>query len=549
MVWSSDGGRPVGAIGQSASERAGRLLEGALWLVVALCALQILMFSFGRDQGIYAVVGSGVLDGQMPYRDLWDFKPPGIFLIYALAEALFGKAMWGVRVLEVMGLLGMVFSMRKISSTIAGDPLAGTLGGAVAALVHAQLEFWHTAQPETFGGYLTVFALMLTLSDDLSSRRVYRWIGTGALFGAAFLLKPPLGGGALVCAAYLARREWLHGANRLEALRPIVVMALSALLPVAAVCAWFWLRGAWGALAFTLFEFTPGYTALGWEGRSAPSMLWWGFTQCFFRYSALAPVAILAALLMRPAHSREREGTLLVFGVIAMHLTGVAMQGKFFPYHYGATFPLLAVLAGVGLLKLWRLCHAGGPGGVLAFMSFTYLLVVTQTATVNLNQSFWGRSQARFDALTSGQWPRDPGTLDSLYVVADYDLGADRAVAKYLREQTEVTDWVLVWGFEPAVYWLSERRPATKYIYNVAQRASWDRERAREDLLSELALTPPSVIVVQHQDIFPAVTGDNLDSARSLQSFSELEALVNQRFRLARRIQDFDVYVLAPEAR
>jgi hypothetical protein len=42
-------------------------------LVLGLAALQILLFGFGRDQGIYAVVGSGILRGEMPYRDLWDF--------------------------------------------------------------------------------------------------------------------------------------------------------------------------------------------------------------------------------------------------------------------------------------------------------------------------------------------------------------------------------------------------------------------------------------------------------------------------------------------
>ena len=61
-------------------------LSWIAWAVIAFCSIQILTFSYGRDQGIYAVVGDGVLHGKMPYRDLWDFKPPGIFLVYALAQ-------------------------------------------------------------------------------------------------------------------------------------------------------------------------------------------------------------------------------------------------------------------------------------------------------------------------------------------------------------------------------------------------------------------------------------------------------------------------------
>ena len=52
-----------------------------------------------------------------------------------------------------------------------------------------------------------------------------------------------------------------------------------------------------------------------------------------------------------------------MLGVIAMQLAGVAMQGKFFPYHYAASLQLIGFLAGLGLYKLWRRCLAGGFGG------------------------------------------------------------------------------------------------------------------------------------------------------------------------------------------
>src|ERR1041384_6374475 len=88
------------------------------WAVIALSLVQIALFGFGRDQGIYAVVGDAVLDGKMPYRDVWDFKPPGIFLVFALAEALFGKAMASIRLIEVIGLLAMVWTFRKLGRTL-----------------------------------------------------------------------------------------------------------------------------------------------------------------------------------------------------------------------------------------------------------------------------------------------------------------------------------------------------------------------------------------------------------------------------------------------
>src|SRR6516225_2222383 len=57
---------------------AALALTSAVWL---LC--QLMAFDYGRDQGIYSVVAHGLLQGEAPYRDVWDFKPPGIFLVFA----------------------------------------------------------------------------------------------------------------------------------------------------------------------------------------------------------------------------------------------------------------------------------------------------------------------------------------------------------------------------------------------------------------------------------------------------------------------------------
>src|SRR5262245_7445629 len=62
----------------------------------------ILMYRYGRDQGIYATVADSMLRGGMPYRDAWDFKPPGIFVVYAATRAVFGSGQWAIRLVEVL---------------------------------------------------------------------------------------------------------------------------------------------------------------------------------------------------------------------------------------------------------------------------------------------------------------------------------------------------------------------------------------------------------------------------------------------------------------
>jgi hypothetical protein len=522
-------------------------LRAACFGVTVLAALQILLFPFGRDQGIYALVGEGLLHGKLPYKDLWDFKPPGIYFVYAFAQAVFGKSMLAPRLLEVLGLALLVACSGRLAQTFFGNSTIGYVGGALAALIHAELEFWHTGQPETFGGVLTFVALVLTTREGKRTRRHARWLLVGFVFGCAALLKPPLGGGALVCGAYLVKREQLQTGLK-SAAAALLLVGVGLALPFVLTVAWFAARGGLGALYWTMHDFTPGYTALSWTGRRAPEMFYYALQEAFFKFSALNTAGVVAAVAMTPVHQREREGIFLVLGVIAMHVTGIAMQGKFFPYHYGATLPLIAFMAGLGLYKLWRRCLMGGPGGVLAFVAFVVACVAMRQAVNDLPQDFWDRSAIRMRYLLRIPPYERREALDAeLGAVADVSLAADRAVATEIRARTRGDAPVFVWGFEPVIYWLASREPSTRFIYDVPQRTRWQRERARSDMMRDLAARPPAVVVVQRNDVFPMVTGDTLDSRRALATFPELEQLIDSNYELATSVEDFDLFVRAPQ--
>jgi hypothetical protein len=524
-------------------------LKAIAWIVIVGSALQIATFSFGRDQGIYALVGEGILQGRMPYRDLWDFKPPGIFFVHALGQALFGKQMFAVRLLEVLALLGCVGCLRAISQLFFENRTVGLVGAAIGALIHAQMDFWHSGQPETFGAFFTLLGLWLALREP-GKRQWPTALAIGAAFGAAALLKPPLGGGAIVLAAYLAQRVRARGGSSGRALATAGLVAVGGALPIVLTLLWFAARGALGDMAWTLGEFTPGYTALSWEDRRAAEMLYHAIEEAFFRFSALSTAGVVAAIAMRPAFVRERELLFVLLGVIAIQVAGIAMQGKFFAYHYAATLPLIAAIAGIGLYKLWMRCLGGGAGGAIAFFSFVAVAVPMRYPVRDLPQPFWDRVAIRFQYLLRMAPYDSREAMDrELAYVADYDLASDRRVAGAIRARTEPSDAIYVWGFEPVLYWLSERRPASRFIYNVAQRSTWERDSSRRALLADLWRTPPRVIVVQARDVFPSVTGTGLDSRDELPTFPELAALVEQEYELVARIDDFELYGRLPRNR
>ena len=503
--------------------RLGAIL---LWSVVAACLAIVLSFAYGRDQGIYAVVARTMLEGGAPYRDAWDFKPPGIFVMFALARALFGPAQMSIRIVEGLAFLAMAWAMITLAERWWADRMAGLLAAALAALVHAQLDFWHTAQPETFAGILTILALV-----PGTSRRASPWplFVAGFLFGCAGLFKPPLAGGGVVLAVWAARRT-----SPWRAFFPVAVGGLTAVL----VCvAWFAANGAAGALYEAVFRFAPHYTALSWHGRSAWGMSMEAFGDWLFGYSGPALAGVLCLIVCRgPARERDRwRVTPLLGGLVAVSLAGVALQGKFFPYHYAACWPPTALLGALGWRRAFGMARTRGSVALLGLLAFASLF---RTATRDVEGTFWHRVAWRADLLLGNETQRD-----RLGSVADIDAAINRRVAAELQRHVAREDSVYVWGFEPILYDMSEREAPTRYIHNVPQRASWSRSEARRELMHDLSEHPPQAIVVVSGDSMPMVLGHGDDSRVELEEFAELRRLIADHYGKLMLIGDFELYL------
>lgn len=544
---------PASANATRLSTLAERALVLACLGVMAVLFLDMLTFGHGRDQGIYTMVGRTVLEGGMPYRDSWDFKPPGIFLIYALARLLFGSAAWGIRVVEITGLALMSFGMVRLTRRWWGSGLVGLVAATIATFIHAQLEFWHTAQPESFGGMLTIAALLCVPAlgpsgrPSLAATKARAFLLAGFLFGFAFLLKPPLVGGAAILALLPAWWETDPQKPTIERLaaaaknlvRPSLLLAAGGAIPIALCIAWFAARGALGDLYRVLFVFTPHYTALGWHGATVTGMSYYAFTEWLQQYGSVPTVGLLLALGFGVG-TKERPLVLLALGIVAIHLVGVAMQGKFFPYHYGATWPLTALCAALGYHALFQWARARGPVGLVGFALFVLFVPFGRSATKDVPGSFLVRSQKRLAIAAAGF--RDQRGLDELNSLCDVNIVALREIADLLRQEVPANRPIFVWGFVPNLYDMADRASSTRYIYDIPQRVPWAKEEHRRILMEDLRNRPPAAIVVQHYDVVAMVTGDGMGSADALTSFPELQALLENQYTLVRTIDGFDVY-------
>src|ERR1051325_2186251 len=182
------------------------LLHGVLLGLACLAALKV-SFELGRvltyhvrgavenDTLIYFTVGRGMLNGLQPYRDLFESKPPGMFLLAALSLLLTQGPLLAT-VADVLALLLppallAVFSWRGGSQL----PLVRRSAFSVVAFIMGVLVMLYVeeragpVQTEVFGAF---FAILYVLNIAWTGRPTRRsTFINGVLLLAAIGMKEP----------------------------------------------------------------------------------------------------------------------------------------------------------------------------------------------------------------------------------------------------------------------------------------------------------------------------------------------------------------------
>jgi len=104
---------------------ARALLFGALALAMAPRIAIGLLDRPYHDEPVYALIGAFWLDGSPPYAGLWDVKPPGLFALYAGAQALGASALVAVWLLPILAAGASALGLYALSRAWWDAPRAG----------------------------------------------------------------------------------------------------------------------------------------------------------------------------------------------------------------------------------------------------------------------------------------------------------------------------------------------------------------------------------------------------------------------------------------
>jgi 4-amino-4-deoxy-L-arabinose transferase-like glycosyltransferase len=502
-----------GASGPEPASRRNRATIAAL-IVVAAAVFVVIRAAYldvplERDEGEYAYVAQRMLLGEVPYRDVFDQKPPGVFVAYLLAFAVFGSTVEGIHLLA--GLWTLVTGVALFATV---RRVAGELEAGFALVVFAPMS----VDPRLFAtaANTEVFMLLpMVASTWCVARGVTRgdpgpggtgwWLAAGVLGGVACAFKQVAVTNLLFAAAAALLGGAAGGTVRW---RRLVALAAGVLL------AWLPIVGAFVALD----AFAPFLDAVLLHNLRYSSSVGWGegVARLLLAASHQAPgfavvwlLAASALLVPRVAPPRARA---FLGAWWAASFAGVAIGLYFRPHYFVQLLPALAGLCGVTLgaaLRPWL--SRPGPLAALGMPAVGVLValgpqLLGQTATLRA---------ANPTALSRAIYGMNP-------------FPEAQEIAAYIRNTSGPDDAVFVLGSEPEILFHAERRSATRYIFAYPLTGDFPDvlERQREVVRALHRERPLYIVWVQVQ----ASLLLEPDGERYL--FEEAASLVRSRYQI-----------------
>lgn len=440
----------------------------------------------GRDSGVFAYIGWRILEGELPYVNVWDHKPPLVFYINALGLKMTNLSFWGVWIIGVISLaIAAYFSLKLLSKLY--QP---SIAIAVTAI-------WMGCLPTFYGiGNLTTeYTLPLQFA---SLYAVYLWLGDvkrpfwkffliGVLGGMAFMTKQS-SIGVWVAIGMALVVLFFHKPARKDTTKKILGMVAGVFFFCGLVVLYFYLENALKPFLNQAFIYNFKYI-----GRSNVGIVRRLVnltdmremkTATVFHLGMVGSFVILARMLMVKKSKAFAPETLfyalalvnLVLEVLLTHL-----PNDTYKHYYMTMLPVLSVPAGSLVSVLLESLHRKLPTNK-KWLKALLLCMMTAFACFPL---LW-------------KWH------DSLRGVTQ---NVNEGVIEFVQQETNVDDTVLIWGAETMINYYTQREAPTRYVYQYPLiHGDYVNKEMILEFLNDIQKNEPELIIDSNRPDMPFMT-------------------------------------------
>lgn len=471
-----------GGIDRAATQPlAGVYVAGAFVVLAFLVRLPaVVLPALDWDAGFYLAVAAEMNAGSLLYVDIWDHKPAGIFLLFALIERIFDDAVLGARLLACLLAAFAAYWLFRIAVLLFRDgrPI-GLASGGIYILFSAE-NTGLAANTEPFFLPLTILGLWLTaratFDPAVASRGGSRLLDLtgGLVLGVALQIKYvvlfdlvafAIGYALLTAGSLASGRVWL----RQSAIK-LGLIAAGVAAPSLAAALWYLAAGEFDAFYDANVAAHLGRFEGGFGGLIVPVF-------ALINYAPLLLATGLGLVFARRATKDEHERRALVMLAIwlAMVLLGIASLRYWYEHYFIQALPPLSLLTGFAVTRLvWE------PISTWSGRLCVLFLLATSAFLLANRQNFLAMGDTVLQGHSAGDW-----------AVAD----TARLVARDLALELEGRAPIFVFDHDPVIYYLAGAAVPTRFAHpGLWYKGAWGRFDPSAELERVLDAEPRFIV-------------------------------------------------------
>ena len=415
-----------------------------------------------RDEGFYAAVGQRILDGDLPYRDAFDNKPPLVFGWYALSFLIFGQNVWAPRLVAAV-LVSLTTFLVYVQGRLIFSGREALLAALAFALSIGVARFETNANTEYFM-LLPLVAGLVTFTLGHQTGRLPWFLLSGVLNGIAIMTKEVSLFNLGFLVLWTLYPAWRRRELDRHHLASVALLFVGCSLAVALTVAPFVVLGAFADFWDAAVVYTLHYVG----DRSALERFVGPAIAGVFPFVFAGPWMALSLLgLVYMIRRGENRWGWLLAGWLLAGVMSTIFVGRIYAHYYVHLLPALSLMVPLGVRFLrnrWQVA----PVRAGAFILLVGALVAGAIAVngqVYLHDSVDARHLSKFAGDSGRREIESP------------------ALARYIADNTSPDDRIYNLGFESELYFYAHRRPATRYLHDLPFVADYSRvEKALEDL-------------------------------------------------------------------
>jgi 4-amino-4-deoxy-L-arabinose transferase-like glycosyltransferase len=484
---------------------------GLLCLIPILLYLPFLGTPFERDEGVYATIAQGILDGKVPYRDLFDNKPPLVYLWYVLSFSLFGESVVAPRIVAAVFLSVTAVLIYHQARLVL--PRGAAYSAAILFAISTGLP-WVALHANTEAYMLAPLAgSLLSFTYGMKDGRLRWFFLAGVLAGLAMMTKQVAMWNLLALAMVTLIWHRRTVGTTWQAVAPTFWLFGGAMISLALVALPFALTGALDDFLYATLSYNWVYVGfLSWADRFANL----GHGMLFFCAVAAPLVAgAIAGLVIIWRRRASATDYVLILWAVASAI-GVASGGRFFPHYFLQLMPSAAMLTGIVVYDRF----VNGRQHVLSrpAWAISLFLIVVSVGTTSV--------------LYLAPRPAEDTFANSVYYQKEWE-NYSQELGDYIKLRSNPDDPIFNYGRESQVYFYADRPPAISYFNDWP--VQYDKE-VLPQIVADLKETRPVYII----DSLQAPLFEDWQASHP----PELTQFISENYEYAGRVYFAEVYRL-----